>query len=154
MNIVKKLRENLSETELIYANEFLKHGNKLDAYQSAFPNDTNPSKSAYMFHKRVSVDSYIKESQKMASEKAILDKAWVLNRLKQNSDLGTNGWETENGLKRDLSSSNRASELIGKDLGMFTNEITINGISEVVKELKDKADDIAAQMASEDDEKE
>ena len=89
----------------------------------------------------------------MAEEKTILNKEWVLNRLKENSDLGKEGWRTTStkidkdgneeistSYKRDLSSSNRASELIGKELGMFTNEINITGLGEVVKELVDKAD--------------
>jgi hypothetical protein len=146
MNILQKLASKLDDNETKYVNEYLTHGNKLKAYELAFPNDIDASKSVYMYHKRVSVSNYIKEVQRMASEKAILDKAWVLSRLKENSDKGTNGMKTENGIKYDLSSSNRASELIGKDLGMFTNEININGIDELVKGLAEKADLLASTM--------
>ena len=154
MNIVKKLRENLSDNELKYVTHYLKYGNKLKAYEATFPDSTENESNPYGFHNRISVSEYIKAYQENELKKAELNKEWVLGMLSKNAKIGQEGWDTPQGHKHDLSSSNRATELIGKDLGMFTNEITINGISEVVKELKDKADDIAAQMASEDDEKE
>ena len=144
--LVSKLRKKLSNKEYIYAKEYMKHGNKVNAYAKAYPNEPNPKTRCYQYHNRASLSAYIKELQNMATEKAVLDKAWVLNRLKENSDKGTNGMETENGIKYDLSSSNRASELICKDLGMFTNEININGIDELVKGLAEKADLLAATM--------
>ena len=152
MSSLRKLREKLSEYELIYCREYLKHGNKRRAYMSAFPDSEHMNTKPYELHKRIRIRDYLQAMSEKAEEKALLDKAWVLKRLKQNSDTGAEGWETENGHKYDLSSSNRATELIGKELGMFVNEININGIDELVSNLASKADQLASQMAQEDTE--
>jgi len=53
--------------------------------------------------------------------------------------------------KPELANANKATELIGKELGMFTNEISINGVVELVQELQTKGDELAAVASSDDD---
>lgn len=50
---------------------------------------------------------------KKASQAVQLDRAWVLDRLKQNADLALD--------EKDRSAANRALELLGKELGMFVD---------------------------------
>ena len=151
----------MSEYELIYCREYLKHGNKRRAYMSAFPDSEHMNTKPYELHKRIRIRDYLQAMSEKAEEKAVLDKAWVLNRLAENARLGGEGWKTEQvktdkdgsqeiieGYKRDLSSSNRASELIGKELGMFTDRLDIGGLDEVVQALADKADALAMQADS------
>ena len=152
MDMLKKLREKLDDKEKKYCDEYLKHGNKLKAYQSVFPDAESHRGNPYAYHSHQAIQNYLNALSEETMEKARLDKAWVLKRLKQNSDTGAEGWETENGHKYDLSGSNRATELIGKELGMFANQININGIDELVNNLASKADQLASQMAQEDTE--
>jgi phage terminase small subunit len=70
----------------------------------------------------------VQELNGKASEKAVLDKAWVLERLMKNAriamgeekiTLSTKDGEEVATIDRDVSGANRALELLGKELGMF-----------------------------------
>jgi hypothetical protein len=65
--------------------------------------------------KNAKVKARISELQQQLTKKATqavaLDRAWVLDRLKQNADLALD--------EKDRSAANRALELLGKEIGMF-----------------------------------
>ena len=159
MNKLRKLTEKLSNQELVFAKDFLKHGNKVKAYAKAYPNDPNPEKTAYNYYRRVGVHAFIKESQKMTAEKTVIDRQWVIDQLAENARLAKEGVETVTTVTKDgeevsqtvtkkveLANANKATELLGKTHGMFTDTVTVNGLQEVVKELKDDGDALASQL--------
>ena len=159
MSNLRKLREKLTDGELRYANEYLKTGNKLKSYAKAYPNEPNPKKVVYMYHKRLSIQNYIKAVQDMESEKAIVTKEWVLTQLQENAQLAKDGVKTETvtyedgeevrrteTTKPELANANKATELLGKHLNMFNNEVTISGLDEIVKGLQDKGDALAESL--------
>lgn len=164
MEILKKLTEKLSNGELVYANEYLEHGNKLKAYAKAYPDDPNPEKTAYSMFKRVGVSAYITERQRQMAEKTTLNQEWVLKQLQENAKLAKAGVESTTTVikdgeevsktttkKAELANANKATELIGKSMGMFSDGVNITGLDEVVKELRSSGDALASQMASGDD---
>jgi Terminase small subunit len=57
------------------------------------------------------IDELQQQLTKKASQAVALDRAWVLDRLKQNADLALD--------EKDRSAANRALELLGKEIGMF-----------------------------------
>ncbi len=151
MNTLKILGKKLKPRELKVIGEYIKTGIKLDSYRSVYNEDDRKGTNAYAFFKRESVSNYIQEYRNQLEENIMIDKKYVIDNLVKNAQLGQAGFETTTTKgedvitteRRDLSSSNRALELVGKDLGMFTNEININGIDELVKGITDKADDLA-----------
>ena len=87
------------------------------------------------------------------------DKQKILEKLQKAAELALDGADTTTTTykdgeevsktvthKKELSAGNKSLELLGKNLGMFGSEITINGLDEVVKELKDKGDSLAAMV--------
>lgn len=91
----------------------------------------------------------VRKRQHAMSEKTDLDEAWVLERLRRNVErcmqaepvLDREGNETGE-YKFDASGANRALELIGRHLAMFTDRIRVDPVEELTDdELNDRITD-------------
>lgn len=88
----------------------------------------------------VSVQEYIQERQKVVSNNLGLSHQWVLDRLKSISDrcmqaeavmMYVDGEQVPTGeFKFDSSGANKATELIGKHLGMFPTKVDMTSKGE------------------------
>lgn len=82
----------------------------------------------------VNVVDRIKELQGKASDKAVVDKAWVLQRLKENVETcmtmdfvkGPNG-QPSTAFTHNPAAANKALELLGKELSMFKDQHEVTG---------------------------
>ena len=77
------------------------------------------------------IQARVAELQERAAEKAVVTKAWVLEKLKENVERAMNSGETYNPM-----AANKALELLGKEMGMFIGRKVLG-----VKRLKDMTDD-------------
>jgi phage terminase small subunit len=100
-------------------------------------------KTAYSIGQRLlkkdEAHAYIQELQQNRAKKVALDAEWVLNRLKEISDKCMQAEpvvEWDHGAREmietgeyqfDSTGANRATELIGKHLGMFKDKLEIGG---------------------------
>ena len=159
MSYLRKLREKLTDTELVFCKAVEKHGDKVKAYKSAHPDWNGKGNKPHDYYRRSSIQNYLQEVKKMATDKMVLDKAWVLQQLQENAQLAKEGVKTETvtyedgeevrrteTIKPELANANKATELLGKHLNMFSNEVTISGLDEIVKGLQDKGDALASSV--------
>jgi len=110
-----------------FAQELAKGKSATDAYKAAGykPDDGNAA--------RLTGNDRIKERlaelTERAADKAVVDKAWVLDRLRQNVETcmtmdfvrGPNGQPTP-AVTHNPAAANKALELLGKELGMFKDQ--------------------------------
>lgn len=98
----------------------------------------------------VNVCEKVEDEQKKRAGKCGLDAEWVLRRLKDISDRCMqaepvliregNKWVESGEYSFDSSGANKATELIGKHLSMFTDKIDVSG-STVIFRGEDKLED-------------
>ena len=149
----------MDDSELVFAKAILKHGNKAIAYKSAHPNWNGEGTKPWEYYKRSRIQAYLKESAHMAAEKTVVDREWVLKQLEENAQMAREGIETETttykdgeevsktvSKRKEIANANKATELIGKELGMFKDTVNITGLKEVVQGLKDDGDALADQL--------
>lgn len=93
------------------------------------------------------IQAALKEAQQQRSEKLSLSAEWVLERFKLISDRCIQGepvLDREGNFtgewKFDSSGANKATEMIGKHLGMFTDKVDISG-SMVIFKGEDRLED-------------
>ena len=104
----------------------------------------------YQLLHKTSVAEAIAEEQSKRAEKVGLSSKWVLKRLQDISDRCMTAepvmmregseWVESGEYKFDSSGANKATELIGKHLGLFTDKLEVNGSTVVFngeKELED-----------------
>lgn len=125
-----------------FCQEYLIDLNATQAAIRAGYSEKTSMEQGYQLLQKTSVQQFIQEKQKKLSDKLELNTEWVLRRLKEISDRcvqaepvmirGIDGELVESGeFKFDSSGANKATELIGKHLGIFeadnkqTGEITL-----------------------------
>ncbi len=96
------------------------------------------SASATRLLKNVNVQARISYLQEEAAKLAVLDRSYVLLGLMANAEKG---YETG-----DLSASNRAFELLGKDLGMFREKLDVELSAKTHAVDEDTRRDLVAQL--------
>ena len=162
MNKLKKLRDSLTENELKVIELYINGSSWVKAYNTVYPR--NWSKGApYRMKRRPNVVSYLDALDEQIIERQIMDKAKIISMLATNAELAQSGVEAKTVTTNkdgeqtvtvskapQLANSNKALELLGKNLGMFGSDVTINGLDELVKELKDKGDALAGQISASD----
>jgi phage terminase small subunit len=121
-----------------FAQELAKGKTADEAYQLAGyrPNRGN----ATTLKANQSVRDRVEELTERAADKAVIDKAWVLDRLRQNAETcmaldfvkGPDGQATT-AVTHNPAAASKALELLGKELGMFKDQVeqTVNGAMSV-----------------------
>lgn len=123
-----------------FVREYLVGGNAAEAYRKAYNvkqgiKPATVQKEAQRLLANPRIAPRLARAQEKAMEKAVLDKAWVLDRLMKSARLAL-GEETITVKKMvkgelveaevpmlDGMAANRALELLGKDLGLFVDRI-------------------------------
>jgi phage terminase small subunit len=115
----------LTEKQKRFANEYLKDLNALQAYMRAGYTAKNPNvagASSNRLLKNANVQHYIKEQQEKLQKESEITQAWVLKNLvemfEKNKDCLLPG---------SAAAANKALELIGKHIGMFTDKLVHSG---------------------------
>jgi phage terminase small subunit len=129
----------LNERQARFVEEYLVDLNATAAAKRAGYSEKTAYSIGQRLLKKVEVQARIEELQKQRSAKVLLDAEWVLNRLKEISDKCMTAEPVmefdpvertmvHNGeYQFDSSGANRATELIGKHLGMFKDKLDISG---------------------------
>ena len=158
MEHLKKLRKALTKQELKVIEQYIAGSSWVSAYHSVFPDEKNQA-VIYGLKKAGKTVEYLNAMEEEAIKQTLWDKQKILEKLQKAAELALDGADTTTTTykdgeevsktvthKKELSAGNKSLELLGKNLGMFGSEITINGLDEVVKELKDKGDSLAAMV--------
>jgi phage terminase small subunit len=126
----------LNDKQRLFCDEYLIDMNAKQAAIRAGYSPKTAENQASRLLSYVKVQEYIKEKQNKLTEKLELDAEWVLRRLKEISDRcvqaepvmvrNSDGEMVESGEYRfDSSGANKATELIGKHLGMFGDKLDV-----------------------------
>ena len=119
----------LTEKQKLFVQEYLKDLNATQAAIRAGYSARTANKTGSEVLGKTNVRQAIMEAQKARAEKLDIDTSWVLTRLKLISDRCIQGepvfskdGEPSGEWKFDAAGANRATELIAKHLGMFTEK--------------------------------
>jgi len=138
--------DKLTEKQELFCLEYCKDFNATRAYKDAGYSAKSDKVAGVESHKLLKnprIYTRINEMQTERAQEVKLDAQWVLERLKLISDrcvqatpvIDKDGNETGE-FKFDPAGANKATELIGKHLGMFTDKMEIKGELSV-KKLED-----------------
>lgn len=127
----------MTEKQQMFVNEYLLDLNAKQAAIRAGYSERTAEVIGYQLLHKTSVSEAIEAAQGKRAESAGLNAQWVLDRLKLISDRCIQGepvlnfnkitqeYEPTGEWKFDSMGANKATELIGKHLGMFTDKITM-----------------------------
>ena len=114
-----------------FAQELAKGKSQAEAYTAAGfkGSDAAIRANASRLIAKDSVSARVSELTERAADKVVVDKAWVLERLRQNAETcmaldfvrGPNG-EPTTSVTHNPAAANKALELLGKELGMFKDQ--------------------------------
>lgn len=119
-----------------FVEEYLIDRNGLQAAIRAGYSKNAAQEIAYENLRKPQIAAEIKKRETKIQEETAIDQVWVRKRLKLISDVNSEmidvpmGGETNciiNKKMRDAAAANRATELLGKDQGMFTDKIEVTG---------------------------
>ncbi|WP_114381789.1 terminase small subunit [Paenibacillus prosopidis] len=128
----------LTDKKKLFADHYLVLLNATEAAVKAGYSEKTAYSQGSRLLKDVEVHAYIEEKQQVRAEKLSVDADWVLKRLMEISDRcmtaepviefnpDTRQMEESGEYKFDSTGANRATELIGKHLGMFKDSPNVN----------------------------
>lgn len=128
----------LKDKKKLFADHYLVLLNATEAAVKAGYSEKTAYSQGSRLLKDVEVHAYIEEKQQVRAEKLSVDADWVLKRLMEISDRcmtaepvvefnpETRQMEESGEYKFDSTGANRATELIGKHLGMFKDSPNVN----------------------------
>ena len=132
----------LTDKQKIFIKEYLVDMNASAAYQRAGYKARGGSAdtAGARLLRNVQIKAEIDKALNKRANKVGLDAEWVLRRFKDISDrcmqaeamLDTKG-EPTGEYRFDSSGANKATEMIGKHLGMFTDKVEHSGEMEIIK---------------------
>lgn len=128
----------LTDKQEMFIKEYLVDLNATQAAIRAGYSEKTANAQGSRLLANVNIRAHIEEAQAKRAEKLELDADWVLNRLKEISDkcmtavpvetfVPGEGMTTTGEYEFDSTGANRATELIGKHLGMFKDKLDITG---------------------------
>ena len=127
----------LTNKQKMFVAEYLKDLNATEAAIRAGYSPKNAAAIASRLVKKSQVDEAIKAAMAERANRVNLDAQWVLKRLTEISDRCMdaepvliregNKWVESGEWKFDSAGANRATELIGKHLGMFRDKLEVSG---------------------------
>lgn len=129
----------LTDKKKLFADHYLVLLNATEAAIKAGYSEKTAYSQGSRLLKDVDIHAYIEEKQQVRAEKLELDAEWVLKRLMAISDRcmtaepviefdpDTRQMKETGEYKFDSTGANRATELIGKHLGMFKDKLDITG---------------------------
>lgn len=129
----------LTQVEEIFCLEYMVDMNQTKAYMRAFEMDNYSSASSlsYRLFRKVQIVARIKELMEERAQRMEINQDWVILSLKQIRERclvaepvlewnhETKQMEPTGEYKFDSNGANRATELIGKHMGMFTTKLDI-----------------------------
>ena len=137
--ICPNIKSGLSEKQKKFADEYIKCLNASEAYRKAGYKSDNVNTVKNNSSKLLAnayIQEYVSQRQKKLQEKTEITQEWVLNRLKEISDRcmqevpvmkRVDGEMVETGeFKFDSQGAVKATELLGKSLGLFEQKINVN----------------------------
>ena len=136
--LLKQLWDRLDDKEKTFVDIYQKTRDKRKAYATAMGIDDLETRAGYHYAKRVNIQAYLAQVDKLTQHKTEVTAQWIVEQLAENSEIAKDSGK--------ISDSNRALELLGKNLSMFTDSVTVKGIDELVSKLQDKGDALADQV--------
>jgi phage terminase small subunit len=134
----------LSDKQIRFCEEYIIDLNATQAAIRSGYSEKTANREGSRLLSKVDIQEKISELQKNISSKLELDAEWVLRRLKDISDRcvqaepvmikNSDGQLVESGeYKFDSSGANKATELIGKHLGMFGDKLDVTSKGQPLK---------------------
>ena len=136
--LLKQLWDKMSVQEQAFVKIFLETSDKRIAYRDAMKRDDLDNVAGYRYAERPKIKAYLEAVGDKIIKDTTISAEWIIGELKENSNMAKESGK--------LSDSNRALELLGKNLSMFTDSVTVKGIDELVSKLQDKGDALADQV--------
>ncbi|MDB1969436.1 terminase small subunit [Clostridium tertium] len=146
---------NITDKQMIFANEYLIDLNATRAYKKAYPNvkkDSVAKAAASRLLTNVNLKNYIDEQLKKIEDESIADATEVMKYLTavMRNELTEevvvvegegDGCSSARIVKKDISAKdrNKAAELLGKRYRLFTEKIEVDGVQQV--QIVDDIDD-------------
>jgi phage terminase small subunit len=136
-----KTKSKLTGRQEAFCRAYMETGNASEAYRRAFVTDKMAPhtiwRASSALKARPEVTARIAELEAAAAEAAVLNKAWVLNRLMRNAKVTMGEEKTRisyrprNGdeatsvemFRPNPDAANRALELLGREVGLFTEKL-------------------------------
>ncbi len=118
-----------------FAQEYVKSGNATDAYSIAYPKASRRSagEAGSRLLKTLKVATRVAELQAKVAEKNGIDAAWVMKRLVENVERSMQAEQVVDSEGRPTGEyryegnvANRALELIGKTMALFTDNVRVD----------------------------
>ncbi len=128
---MSKKKNKLTPKQLNFVCEYLKTGNASAAYRSSYSADKMSNaavgEEAYRLLQNPEISLIVENAKQKAVEKAELSQEWVVQKLVQTVELCLATQTDEDGVVTtsaafNPSASNKALELLGKELGMFSDK--------------------------------
>lgn len=145
----------LTDKQIIFANEYLVDLNATRAYKKAYPNikkDSVAASAAVRMLRNVNLKNYIDEQLKKIEDESIANATEVMKYLTavMRNELTEEvvvvegegeGCSSARIVKKDISAKdrNKAAELLGKRYRLFTEKIEVDGVQQV--QIVDDIDD-------------
>jgi len=149
------LMAQLTDKQIIFANEYLVDLNATRAYKKAYPNikkDSVAASAAVRMLRNVNLKNYIDEQLKKIEDESIANATEVMKYLTavMRNELTEEvvvvegegeGCSSARIVKKDISAKdrNKAAELLGKRYRLFTEKIEVDGVQQV--QIVDDIDD-------------